>query len=77
MIYASNLDLTYDLDVTIGLGDWVEDLGFMSNLYIQVFCETSRPLSSTLGDVWRVYNSCDWAQSFDKLKRALASILVM
>jgi len=32
---------------------------------------------STLSDVGHVYNFYDWAQSFDTLKRALISILVI
>jgi len=30
-----------------------------------------------MSDVGQLYNSYDWAQSFDKLKRALTSILVI
>jgi len=45
-IYAPNLDQTQELNVTIGLEDSVEDLGFMPNLCVQVFYKTSRPLSS-------------------------------
>ena len=48
----------------------------MTNLCILVFCETCKPLSSILGDVGQVCNSYDWAQSLDKLKRALISILM-
>jgi len=76
MIYAPNLDWTHELDMIIRLEHWVEDLGF-PNLCILVFSETSRGLLSTLSDVGHVHNSYDEAQSFDKLKRALTSILVM
>jgi len=48
----------------------------MPSLCIQASYETSRPLFSTLSDVRHVCNSYDWAQSFDKLKRALTSIPV-
>ena len=61
----------------IGLEDWVSDLGFIPSLCIHASCKTSRPLSSTSSDVGHVCSSYDWAQSFDKLNRALTSILVM
>ena len=51
MIHASSLDRTNELDVTIGLEDWIEDLGSMPTLYVHASCKTSRPLSSTLNDV--------------------------
>ena len=55
----------------------MEDIGFMPSLWIHAFCETSKALSSTLSDVGDVCNSCYWAQTFDKIKRALTSIAVM
>ena len=63
--------------MTIVLADWIKDLAFMHSLCIHASYETSRPLSSTLSDVGHVCNSFDWAQSFNKLKRALTSIPVM
>jgi len=38
------LDRTHELDMTIGLDDWVEDLGFLPDLCVHVLCETFRPL---------------------------------
>ena len=49
----------------------------MPRLCIHASCEASRSLSSTLSDFGHLCNSYDWAQSFDKLKRALTSISVM
>ena len=49
----------------------------MPSSCIHTFCETSRPISSTLSDVGLVRNSYDWPRAFAKLKRALTSILVM
>jgi len=63
--------------VTIGLEDWVEDVGFMPNLCVHTSCEACMPSSSIMSDFGHVCNSCDWTQSFDKLKRAFTSILVM
>ena len=77
IIYVPNLNQTHELDVNIRLEDWVEDLGFMPSLCIYTFCETFRPLSSTLIDVGHMCYCYDWAKSFDKLKRALTSIFVM
>jgi len=34
IIYAPNLDQTHELDVAIGLEDWIEDLGFMQSLCV-------------------------------------------
>ena len=59
MIYALNLDRTHELDVTIGLEDCVEDLGFMPNLCVHIFSEKSRLLSSILSDDGHVYNYYD------------------
>ena len=74
IIYAPNLDQTNELDVAIGLEDWVEDLGFIPSLCIHASYDTSRAL---LSNIWHVCYSYDWAHSFDKLKRALTSIVVM
>ena len=63
--------------MAIRLEDLVEDLGFIPSLCIYASYETSRPLSSTFSDVGHVFNSYDWTQSFDQLKRTLSSILVM
>ena len=77
IIYALNLDRAHELDEAIVLEDQVEDLGFKPNLCIHAFCESYRPLASTLNDVEHVCNSYDLAQSFDKLSRAIISILVV
>ena len=77
MIYAPNLDQARDLDVTTGLEDWIEDLRFMPSLCVHASHETSRPLCSTLSDFGHVCNSYDWVPSFNKLKRAITSILLM
>jgi len=53
------------------LKDWIEDLGSMPSLCTHTSYDTSRPLSYILSDFGHVYNSFDWADSFDKLKKAL------
>jgi len=49
----------------------------MPSLCIHASCETFSPLSCALSNIGHACNSYDWPQSFDKLKRALTSILVM
>ena len=77
MIYSPKLDQNHELHVAIGLEDCEEHLGIMPSLCIHTSYETSWPLSSALSDVGHVCISCDWAQCFDKLKRAPTFILVM
>ena len=76
VIDALNLDGTLGLNMARGFQDWVQDLGFMPRFRILAASRTSRPLSSTLSGVGHTYNSYDWAQSFDKLNRAITSILM-
>ena len=47
----------------------------MPSLCTHTSYDTSRPLSYILSDFGHVYNSFDWADSFDKIKRALTCIL--
>ena len=61
MIYVFNFDPIHELDVAIGLENWVEDIGFLSSLFIEASCETFKPLSSALNDVQHVCNSYNWA----------------
>jgi len=49
----------------------------MLSLCIHTSCKTFRPVCSTLGDVGHVCNAYDSSESFDKLKRALTSIVMM
>ena len=49
----------------------------MRNLCIHAFYESSRLLFSTLSHAAYIGNSYDWAQHFDKLKRAPTSISEM
>ena len=76
-----NLVQTHKLNGTIGLEDWIEDwiedLGFIPSFCIHALFGISRPLSSTLANDGHMHNCYDWAQSFDKLKRALIFIPVM
>ena len=65
--YAFNLDWTRKLDVAIRHENWIEDLGLIPTLCVHTSCETLRRLSYILGDVGHVFNSYDWAYSFDKL----------
>jgi len=50
-MYAPNLDRAHEVDVIIGLKDWLEDLVLMPSLCICTSYETFRLLSSTFSDV--------------------------
>ena len=43
MIYDPNLDWTHELGVTVGLEDWVKDLGFMPNLCFHLYMKHIGP----------------------------------
>jgi len=61
VIDAPNLNQAYEHTITIGLQDWVKDLGFMPSLCIHASYETFRPLFATLCDVGYECNAYDWS----------------